>query len=131
MPRNLSLGCSSAKNTAWFALAPECGCTFANFAIKQLLGPVDGEALDPADESAAAIIAPPGIAFRVLVGEHRNPRLQHRLRDDVLGRDQLDLLLLPAEFVMDRRGDIGCPPAPSWLRKKRSRSAALPAAWVI
>src|SRR6185295_19424444 len=35
--------------------------------------------------------------------EDRALRLQHRARDDVLGRDQLDLVPLAAEFAADRR----------------------------
>jgi hypothetical protein len=33
----VSLGCSSARNTAWLALAPECGCTLAKLQLNSFL----------------------------------------------------------------------------------------------
>ncbi len=77
---------------------------------KQPSRALDREALGNIDELAAAIIAPPGIAFRVFVGQHRALRLEHRARDDVLAGDQLDLRLLALALAVDRRRQlrIGC-----------------------
>jgi len=77
------------------------------FAIEQLFRAVDRELLGDVDEFAAAIIAAPGIALSIFVGEHRALRLKHRARNDVLRRDQLDLAALAAEFLIDRRGELG------------------------
>ncbi len=53
---------------------------------------------------AAAVIALAREAFRVLVGEDRTLRLQHRLADDILRGDQLDLVALAAELEPDSLG---------------------------
>ena len=76
-------------------------------AAEQLLGALDRQLLGDVDEFAAAVIAPAGIALGVFVGEHRALRLEHRARDDVLRGDQLDLVLLAAQLVADRRRDLG------------------------
>src|SRR5690606_27134213 len=55
---------------------------------------------------APAVIAAAGISFGILVRQHRALRLEHSLRDDVLGRDQLDLVLLPRELTCDGAIDL-------------------------
>jgi hypothetical protein len=45
---------------------------------EQRLGPVDGDALGDVHDLAAAVVPGPGIALRVLVGERRPERRQHR-----------------------------------------------------
>ena len=74
---------------------------------EQLAGALDRQIFRDVDELAAAVIAPAGIAFRVLVGHHRALRLQHRARDDVFRGDQLDLVAQTAELQLDRAGDLG------------------------
>ena len=74
---------------------------------KQSTGALDREPLGDVDILAAAIIAPPRIAFGIFVGQHRPLRFQHRLADDVLGRDQLDLVALAAELVRDGVKNFG------------------------
>ncbi len=76
------------------------------FAAEQLLRPLDGERLGDVDELAAAVVAPAGIAFGILVGHHRALRLEHRPRDDVFRGDQLDVILLPPQFLADGGGDV-------------------------
>ena len=76
-------------------------------AREQLLGAVDRELLGDVDVLAPAVVALPGIAFRVLVGQHRAGRLEHRLGDDVLRCDELDLKLLAAELFADRDLNLG------------------------
>ena len=68
---------------------------------------LDREALGDIDEFATAVIATSGIAFGVFVGERRALRSEHRLRDDVLAGDQLDLRLLTLKLAVDRRGELG------------------------
>ena len=73
---------------------------------EELLGARDGEIFRDVDVLAAAIVALAGIALGIFVGHDRALRLEHRLADDVLRGDQLDLVLLAAELVADRFGDL-------------------------
>ena len=75
-------------------------------AVEQALGAIDGQLLDHVDILAAAVIAPSGIAFGILVGEQRACRVEHGLGDDVLGSDQLDLVLLALGLVRDGAIDL-------------------------
>jgi hypothetical protein len=74
---------------------------------EQLLQPLDGHFLDLVDELAAAIVALTRIAFGIFVGQHRALRRQHVGGDDVFRGDQLDLGLLPVEFLGDGVGYRG------------------------
>ena len=103
----VSPGCISAKNTSALAEAPECGCTLANLQPNRFGDPLDRQPLGDVDELAAAVIAFARQAFGIFVGQHRALRFQHRARDDVLRRDQLDLVALAAELEPDRLGDLG------------------------
>ena len=67
----MSPGCSSAKNTAWLAWAPECGCTLAKLQSNSCLARSMAKVFGHVDEFAAAVIAPARIAFGVFVGQHR------------------------------------------------------------
>ena len=62
---------------------------------------------DHVHELAAAVVALARIALGVLVGEHGAQRLQHRLGDEVLGGDQLELRALAARLVADGAADLG------------------------
>ncbi len=93
-PMNVSPGCISARNTAWLAWRAGVRLHVGEAAAEQLLRALDGEVLGDVDELAAAVVALAGIAFGVLVGQHRALRLQHGAGDDVLGGDQLDLVAL-------------------------------------
>ncbi len=53
-------------------------------AIEELPGAVDGEILRDIDVLAAAVVAPPRIAFGVFVRHHAALRLHHGAADDVL-----------------------------------------------
>jgi hypothetical protein len=96
---NVSPGCSSARNTAWFIWLPEFGWTLANSTAEQLLGALDGQFFGNIDELAAAIIALARIALGILVGHDRALGFKHGARNDVLRGDQLDLMALAAEFL--------------------------------
>src|SRR3569832_2220894 len=74
--------------------------------VEQTAGAVDRELLGDIDEFAAAIVAAAGITFRVFVGEDRALRLEHGAADDVLRRDQFDLVLLTGQFLSDSRGNL-------------------------
>ena len=69
--------------------------------VEQLLGPIDGEPLGDIHVLAAAVVALPGIAFGVLVGELRTLRRQDRAAGVVLRSDQLDVRLLTRIFIGD------------------------------
>jgi hypothetical protein len=124
MPRIVSPGCSSAWNTPWLAWLPELGCTLAKAAAEQRLGPVDGEVLGDVDELAAAIVAAARIAFGIFVGHHRALRLHHGGGDDVLRRDQLDLVALAAEFLFDGAENLGIAAFQASVKKPSSRCGA-------
>src|SRR5207237_10459043 len=68
---------------------------------------LDREAFGDIDEFAATVIAASRIAFGVFVGERRTLRIKHRLRDDVLAGDQLDLRLLTLALAVYRRSQFG------------------------
>ena len=78
---------------------------------EQLERALDGERLDLVDDLAAAVVAVPGEALRVLVGEHRPHGLQHGVAREVLAGDHLQGLALPvglgAQQARDRRVDVG------------------------
>ena len=59
------------------------------------------------DILAAAIVAAARIAFGILVGHHRALRFHDSAGDDVLGSDQLDLVLLARQFQRDGLRDLG------------------------
>ena len=75
-------------------------------AAEQFAGAVNRQLFGDIDIFAAAIIALAGIAFGVFVGQHRALGFQHRLGDDVLGRDQFDLVALAVQFIGDGAGDL-------------------------
>ena len=67
------------SNTAMFACAPECGCTFACSAPNNALCALDRELFDDVHELAAAVVALARIAFGVLVREDRAGGLEDGL----------------------------------------------------
>ena len=83
------------------------GLHIGEAAVEQPLGAVDRQLLDNIDVLAAAIIAAPGIAFRVFVGEERAGRVKHRPGHDILRGDQLDFVLLPLMLVLDGGPNFG------------------------
>ncbi len=58
---------------------------------EELLRAIAGEVLRDIDDLAAAVVAAPGIALRVLAGENRPHRLEHGERRVVLRRDELEV----------------------------------------
>ncbi len=68
-------------------------------AAEQLLGAVDGQLLQGVGEFGAAIVAPAGIALDGLVDHHRPQRVQTGEADQILRRNQFDLVLLAGEFT--------------------------------
>jgi hypothetical protein len=73
---------------------------------EQRLGAFDGQGLGDVHHLAAAVVALARVALGVLVGQHAALRLQHRPGDDVLGRDQFDLILLSGLFAGQHLGQF-------------------------
>jgi hypothetical protein len=73
---------------------------------EQLPGARDGERLRDVDELAAAVVALARVALGVLVRHHGAGGLEDRLRDEVLGGDQLEAGVLPVLLAADRIGDL-------------------------
>ena len=112
MPSTVSPGCSTAKKTAWFACAPECGCDVGVLGTEQLLDAVDRELFGDVDELAAAVVALARIALGVLVGQLRALRRHDRRAGVILRRDQLDVLFLAPVFALIAFHSSGS----AWLR---------------
>ncbi len=74
---------------------------------EQLTGPLPRQLLRHVHGIAAAVIPLSGIALRILVGETGAHGQQDSLADDVLGGDQLDVVLLPVEFLLNRCPHLG------------------------
>ena len=72
---------------------------------EELLRPVDAHVFDLIDKFAAAVVALARIALGILVGQHGAHRGHHRRGDDVLGRDQLEVGALTAQFAGHDVGD--------------------------
>ena len=69
--------------------------------------PLDRKRLEDVDVLAAAVVALAGVALGVLVRQHRPLAIEHRLRDEVLGRDHLERRLLPPELGLHLLGHLG------------------------
>ncbi len=88
--------------TAWFIGEPLSGCTLACSARNKRLARSMAEHLDAVGELLAAVVAAAGIAFGVLVGEHRAVGRVDLGEGVVLGRNQLEAFAL-AVFLADAR----------------------------
>ena len=74
---------------------------------EELLQPVDGQLLDLVHHLAAAVVPLARVPLGVLVGERRAHRVDHRAAREVLARDQLEAVLLPAQLPVDQARDDG------------------------
>src|SRR5262249_5594717 len=72
---------------------------------EQLAGALDRQFLGLVDFLAAAVVAPPRVAFSIFVGEHRARGLEHSTRHDVLRGDQLDLFALAMKLAVEHCGN--------------------------
>ena len=77
------------------------------FTSEKLCNPFNCQIFRHIDILAAAVIAPARQALGILVGEDRTLGFQHRLADDVLRGDQLDLIALARELGLYRFGHFG------------------------
>ncbi len=74
---------------------------------EELLGAVDRELLDDVDKLAAAVVALPGIAFGVFIGEHAAGGLHHGRAGVVFAGDHFQAVGLALDFVGDGGPDVG------------------------
>ena len=74
---------------------------------EELFRPIDREDLDLVDFLAATVVAPPGIALGIFVGQNRTDRFEYRLGYEILRRDQLDRKALTSPFPPHESRDIG------------------------
>ncbi len=88
-------------------LSPRVGLDVRVLRAEERLRPVDRELLAHVDLLAAAVVATTRVPLGVLVGEHRARRVEHRLRDEVLGRDHLERALLARELPIQHLRDLG------------------------
>src|SRR5690606_27422383 len=65
------------------------------------------EVLGLVHELAPAVVALSGEALGVLVRERAAHRLQHGRRDEVLGGDELEPVVLPLDLAADRSKNLG------------------------
>ena len=105
-PHEAVAGLEQREEHGLVGLGAGMGLDVGEVAIEQPLGPVDGQLLGHVHIFAAAVVAPAGIALGVFVGQDRALGLQDGLGDDVLGGDELDVVLLAAELMLDRCGDL-------------------------
>ena len=70
---------------------------------EDLLHPAQGQVLGGVHVFAAAVEAPPRIAFGILVGQDGALGLEHRVADEVLRSDHLQLVQLALPFPLDDR----------------------------
>ena len=71
------------------------------------LAAVDRKLLDLVDDLAAAVVARPGDAFGVLVGEYRTGRLEHGAAGEVLAGDEFEGLLLADQLAAQQLVELG------------------------
>jgi hypothetical protein len=70
-------------------------------AAEQFRHALDRKSLDDVNVLTSTVVTFAGKPLGIFVGEDGSLRLEHRTRDDVLGRDQLDLVLLTTELLLD------------------------------
>jgi hypothetical protein len=80
------------------------------FGAVESLGSLDGQGLHLIHDFAAAVVPGTRITLGILVGENASDGLEHSHRGEVLGGDELDVALLPTQFVFDQTGDSGVGP---------------------
>src|SRR5204863_109402 len=76
------------------------------FGAEESLRAIDGDVLDDVGGAAAAVVTLARIALGVLVREDRSHRSQHSLRHVVLRGNQLQRVVLPLRFQLDRIRDL-------------------------
>ena len=77
------------------------------FRSEKLLGTFAREVFHYVGELAPSVVALAGIAFGILIGEHRAHGFQHGFADEIFRGDQFQSFVLAADFVVDGRSHLG------------------------
>jgi len=93
---------------------------------EELLGAGAGQLLHDVDVRAAAVVAPPGVALGVLVGEVAAHGLQHGPGDVVLRGDELQVVALTLHFQFECLEHGGVSDAKGFVHGHGSTSKDLP-----
>src|SRR5690606_42008432 len=80
---------------------------FSMLSYEQLLRPQPRDRLYLVPVLAAAIVAPPGVALGILVGEDRPGGLHHRAAGVILRGDELQLVVLALRLTCHGTVDVG------------------------
>ncbi len=72
---------------------------------EQLAGAFNGDLLSNIDKLAAAVITATGVAFGILIRQHRTLGFQDGTGNDVFRRDQFDLIALAVQLLLNRLVD--------------------------
>ena len=99
-------GLQAGEEYRHVGLGAGVGLDICIFGVKKLAETVDGQLLDLVDHLAAAIVAGPGIAFRVLVGTYAAKGLKHLFAYEVFGSYELDAFALAILFLADQVGNL-------------------------
>ena len=99
-------GLDEGQEDGVIGLAPRVGLHVGERAAEQPARAVHRQLLDDIDVRHPAVIAPARIPLDGPVGEYRTLGFQHRPADDVLGGDQLDLVVLAGRLAGDGRGHL-------------------------
>ena len=100
-------GLQYGQENALIGLAAGMRLHIGELAVEQLLRALDGEFFRDVHHLAAAVIALARVAFRIFVGEDGPCGFEHGLRHVVLGRNQLDLVMLTEKLTIQNGRDLG------------------------
>ena len=94
-------GLGQCQENSLVRLASGIGLNVGEAAIEQTGCPLDRQVFGDINMLTPAVITASGIAFRILVRQHRTLRLQNSPGHNVFGGNQFDFILLPAKFVIN------------------------------
>ena len=105
-PSTVSPGLRHGEIDGHVGLAAGVRLHVGMFGAEELLGPIAGQVFDHVDKFAAAVVAPAGIAFGILVGQHAAHRLHDGRAGVVFAGDHFQAVLLAIDFVVDCRPNL-------------------------
>ena len=99
--QELVAGIEAGQEHGRVGLRPRVRLHVGPFRPENLLKPFDGEAFTFVHHLAAAVVTLAGVAFGILVRQHRTHGFHHLVAHEVFGRNQFDSLHLPLPFAGD------------------------------
>ncbi len=103
----VSPGCSTAAIGRGVGLRAGVRLHIDVLAAEDLARAIAGQVLHDVGILAAAVVAAPGIALGIFIGEDRAGRFKHCFGDEVFAGDHLQPLVLAEGFVVKSGGDFG------------------------